>query len=129
MSAPVEIHDPYAALKVRTYRDYMIGSFLATIGRQAVSVAVSWEIYQWTKSATALGLVGLILVLPLLALSLPAGSLADRLDRKRIIAWGTGLTALLSALLALLSHFHAVIPPLAPLRWANALIQRLATVF
>lgn len=129
MSAPVEIHDPYAALKVRTYRDYMIGSFLATIGRQAVSVAVSWEIYQWTKSATALGLVGLILVLPLLALSLPAGSLADRLDRRRIIAWGTGLTVLFSALLALLSHFHAVIPPLAPLRWANALIQRLATVF
>jgi MFS family permease len=129
MSASPAIHDPYSALRVRTYRDYMIGSFLATIGRQAVSVAVSWEIYQWTKSATALGLVGLILVLPLLVLSLPAGSLADRRDRRSIIAWGTGLTVLFSAALALLSHFHAAIPALAPLRWANALIQRLAFVF
>ncbi|MCW5550140.1 MAG: MFS transporter, partial [Opitutaceae bacterium] len=128
MSA-TELHDPYAALRVRTYRDYMVGSFLATIGRQAVSIAVSWEIYQWTKSATALGLVGLVLVLPLLTLSLPAGSLADRLDRKRIIAWGTGLTALLSAALALLSHFHASIPNWAPLRWANGLIRQLAGVF
>jgi hypothetical protein len=58
MSATASAHDPYAALRIRTYRDYMTGHFLATIGRQAVSVAVSWEIYQWTKSATALGLVG-----------------------------------------------------------------------
>ncbi len=128
MAAPTA-HDPYAALRVPTYRDYMIGSFLATIGRQAVSIAVSWEIYQWTKSATALGLVGLILVLPLLVLSLPAGSLADRHDRRRIIAWGTGLTVAFSAALAVLSHYHAAIPALAPLRACNGFIRDLALFF
>lgn len=122
-------HDPYAALRVATYRDYMTGSFLSSIGRQAVSVAVTWEIYQWTKSATALGLVGLINVIPLLVLSLPAGSIADRYDRRRIITWGAGLGAGLSVALAALSYFHAAVPDLAALRWANDWIRELALVF
>jgi len=129
MSAPAARHDPYAALRVVTYRDYMTGNFLSNIGRQAVSVAVTWEIYQWTKSATALGLVGLINVLPLLLLSLPAGSLADRFDRRRIIARGAGLGAGISVALALLSYFHAAIPDLAILRWCNRGLRDLALVF
>ncbi len=129
MSATAAPHDPYAALRVGTYRDYMAGSFLSNIGRQAVSVAVTWEIYQWTKSATALGLVGLINVLPLLVLSLPAGSLADRFDRRRIIARGAGLGAAISVALAGLSYFHAAVPDLASLRWINSGIRSLALVF
>lgn len=129
MSTTGAPHDPYSALRVINYRDYMTGSFLSTIGRQAVSVAVTWEIYQWTKSATALGLVGLLNVIPLLILSLPAGSLADRYDRRKIIAWGAGLGALLSAALAALSYFHNAIPNLALLRWANGWIRSFALLF
>ncbi|MBL9207147.1 MAG: MFS transporter [Opitutaceae bacterium] len=126
---PIESHDPYAALRVRNYRDYMVGSFLALMGRQAVSVAVSWEIYQWTGSATALGLVGLINVIPLLALSLPAGALADQADRRTIIRNAQLILAALSVALAALSLGHASIPDLAPLRWANAGLKQLALVF
>ncbi|MBC7368068.1 MAG: hypothetical protein H7343_14850, partial [Undibacterium sp.] len=68
---PAAPHDPYAALRVPNYRDYLVGSFLSLLGRQAVGVAVTWEIYQWTHSATALGLVGFVNMVPLLALSLP----------------------------------------------------------
>ena len=129
MSAPAARHDPYAALRIAPYRDFMTGSFLSLIGRQAVSVAATWEIYQWTHYATALGLVGLINVIPLLVFSLPAGSLADRLDRKLIIARGAVLTVLLSMALAALSHFHAAVPDLAPLRWFNGILHQLALVF
>lgn len=122
-------HEPYAALSHPTYRLYLGGSFLALCGRQMGSVAVTWEIYQWTHSATALGLVGLINVLPLLALSLPAGSLADRADRRAIIAFTTGGVALLSLLLALVSWQHARIPGYATLRHFNALLFRLALLF
>ena len=127
--SPSLLHDPYEALRIANYRDYLVGSFLQTIGRQAVAAVALWQVYQWTHSSTALGLVGLTAVLPLLVLSLPAGALADRYDRKRLIALGTGLIAVVNVSLAALSFWHASVPYLAPLRWANALLRWVALLF
>jgi MFS family permease len=82
---PVRSHDPYAALRFRDYRRFLIGRLLATMGQQMLDVAIGWELYDRTHSAFALGLVGLVLVVPIIALALPAGHAADRLDRRRII--------------------------------------------
>lgn len=122
-------HDPYAALRIPNYRQYLWGSFLALIGRQAVTAVAIWQVYQWTHSSTALGLVGLVNVLPLLALSLPAGAIADRHDRRRLIATGTAVMGLVNVALAALSFWHGAIPHLAPLDWTNELLHRLALVF
>jgi hypothetical protein len=50
-------HDPYAALKVPQYRGYLVGSFFALLGRQAVTAGAIWQVYEGTRSSTALGLV------------------------------------------------------------------------
>jgi MFS family permease len=63
----------------------MAGRFLGSLGDQMLSVAVGWELYQRTNSALALGLVGLVQVAPVVLLSLPAGSIADRVRRQRVI--------------------------------------------
>src|SRR4051812_49508775 len=112
-------HDPYSALRVGHFREYLAGSFLALIGRQAVTAVAIWQVYQWTHSSTALGLVGLVNALPLLALSLPAGAIADRHARRRLIAAGTTVMALVNVGLATLSFWHLAVPHLAPLDWAN----------
>jgi MFS family permease len=52
-----------------------------------LQVALGWELYERTHSALALGLVGLATALPVVILALPAGDLADRMDRKRILVW------------------------------------------
>jgi MFS family permease len=78
-------HDPYRALRFRDFRLLVIGSFIATIGEQMVTVAIGWELYNRTGSALALGAVGLVQVLPVILLSLPAGHAADRYSRKRIV--------------------------------------------
>ncbi len=122
-------HDPYSALRIRHFRDYLIGSFLALIGRQAVTAVAIWQVYQWTHSSTALGLVGLVNVLPLLTLSLPAGVLADRYDRRRLIAIGTAVVIVINVALAALSFGHAAIADAAPLRTANAALERFALIF
>jgi MFS family permease len=122
-------HDPYLALRHPNYRRYLIGTICANLGRQMGTVAVAWQIYQWTHSATALGLVGLINVLPLLALSLPAGMLADRLDRRRLIAGTTAAIAVLSVLLAFVSFRAELVPDLALLRAANDGLHWLASNF
>jgi MFS family permease len=122
-------HDPYAALRHTGYRHFLAGNFLTNIGRQALNVAAAWQIYQWTNSATALGLVGLVNVLPLLALVLPAGVLADRHDRRLIILRGAAVSTLLSVALTAIAFYHHRIPHLAVLDHANSLLQRIALVF
>ena len=89
-------HDPYTALRHADYRRFLSGNLLFNVGRQGLSVAIAWQIYQWTQSATALGLVGLVNVIPLMFLVLPAGVMADRLDRRRIVIHTMWISALLS---------------------------------
>ena len=59
---------------------------IASLAQQSLGVAVGWDIYERTGSAMALGWVGLAQFIPVLAFFLPAGQLADRHDRRRIVA-------------------------------------------
>jgi MFS family permease len=97
-------HDPYAAFRIADFRRYMLAGTILTIGGQMQSVAVGWELYERTRSGTALGLVGLVQFLPVLILALPAGHAADRYSRKAILLASQGLMLLASTGLALLSY-------------------------
>ena len=78
-------HDPYAILRQRNFLYYLLGRFIASFGSQMLTVAVGWELYERTGSALALGLVGLTQFLPMVAMTLPAGHVADTRERKKII--------------------------------------------
>ena len=121
--------DPFSSLRHGGYRRFLAGNFLFNVGRQAVSVAIAWQIYQWTNSATALGLVGLATVIPLIALVIPAGSLADRFDRRRILMRTSCASSLLSLGLALLTAFPTLLPNVAPLRLGNVVLRYIALHF
>lgn len=106
-SSPVSFaakHDPYAALRFRDFRLLVIGRFVSALGEQMLSVAIGWELYERTHNTLALGLVGLVQVLPIILLSLPAGHTADRFNRKQIVLVTQTLLAIFSLGLALLSH-------------------------
>ena len=99
-------HDPYRALRFRDFRLLFIGTFIATIGEQMVNVAIGWELYERTGSALALGWVGLVQILPVILLSLPAGHMADRFNRKRIVMVTQVMLSLASVGLTVLSFTH-----------------------
>jgi predicted MFS family arabinose efflux permease len=80
-----QVHDPYVVLRNPDYRRFLLAGMAATVGGQMQGVAVAWEIYERTRSAAALGLVGLAQVLPVIILSIPAGHLADRHNRKHLL--------------------------------------------
>src|SRR5712691_5573866 len=122
-------HDPYAAFRFGGFSLFTLGNLLSIMGRQMLAVAVEWEIYARTHSATALGLVGLVIAIPVVALSLPAGHLADRFSRKRIILISQIFSALASIALALVSWKHLAIPQIAPLRAGNHALAAIAAVF
>jgi len=122
-------HDPYAAFRFGSFNLYMTGNLLAIIGRQMLAVAVEWELYARTHSATALGLAGLVIAVPVVALSLPAGHLADRFSRKHIIIVSQFFSALASAALAIVSWKHLAIPAWTVLRYGNQGLSAIAAVF
>ena len=82
---PADRHDPYAALRILDFRLLLIGRFISSFGTEMVSFAVAWELWLRTHSAFALGMVGLVQVIPVLLLSLPAGHVADQYNRRRIL--------------------------------------------
>ena len=61
---PLGKHDPYAAFWFKAFSFYTAGNLVSVIGRLMLMVAVEWEIYARTHSATALGLVGLVITPP-----------------------------------------------------------------
>jgi len=83
--APVAEHDPYAALRYRDFRLLEAGRFITTFGSEMLTFAIGWELWIRTNSALALGMVGLVQVVPILLLSLPAGHVADQYNRRRIV--------------------------------------------
>src|SRR6516164_4538633 len=122
-------HDPYAAFRSRGFSFFTAGNLLSLLGRQMLAVAVEWEIYRRTHSATALGLVGLVFAIPIVGMSLPAGHLADRISRKHIIMVSQILSAISSALLALVSWQHLAIPQIRILSACNHGLTAIAGVF
>ncbi len=99
-------HDPYRALRFRDFRLLLIGTFITTLGVQMVNVAIGWELYERTGSALVLGGVGLVLVLPVILLSLPAGHVVDQYNRKYIVMVSQMILALGSLGLTVLSYTH-----------------------
>ena len=65
-----------------------------------VLVALGWQMYDLTGSAWDLGLVGLLQFVPTLLFTIPAGHLADRVDRRFVIMLAIAVQLFAAALLA-----------------------------
>src|SRR5215831_16296322 len=86
-----EKRDAYAALRVRDFRLFLSGHLLSVLGVQMQTLAVSYQLYEKTNSKLALGMVGLVQIIPMLGLALPAGHVADRFDRRKTLMSATTL--------------------------------------
>ena len=95
-----------AVLAHRDFAFYLAGSFFGTIGIQIQSVAVGWQIYAIAHSPLALGYAGLAQFLPMVLCVLPAGHVADRYDRRMLIAAGYLVQAIAAALFLTLALVH-----------------------
>ena len=108
-----------ALLAERDYVKFWLTRVMATLGVQIQSVALGWQIYSLARetmsvaqSAFYVGMVGLAAFIPVFLLALPAGEVADRYERKRILIFcylGETATAVV---LAAASIFHFTSIPL-----------------
>jgi MFS family permease len=100
------------AFASRDFRRYQLARVFVILGAEAQAVAVAWHVYSITHRALDLGYTGLALFLPGLLFLLPAGHVADRFDRRRVILVCYALQILCTlALLALTaSGLNRVLP-------------------
>lgn len=105
----------FTALRVHTFRLYIVGSAFSRVGDNMESVARSWLVWQLTQSEFWLGMMVLCHWLPTTVLSIYAGVLADRVDNRKLIMYCEGLY-LISAvsigtltLLGLINIWHVVV--------------------
>jgi MFS family permease len=86
-AAAAPVIDPYAAFRYPEFCLFMLGWIIGVMGDQIMEVAVGWDIYQRTHNALSLGWVGFVMAVPVIALALPAGHLADQFDRRKIVLY------------------------------------------
>jgi MFS family permease len=118
--------DGFKAFRVKGFGRYWFGSVASILGQQMLSVAIGWELYEVTRSATALGLVGLAQAIPIVGLALWSGSLADRYNRRNLVLIAQAMMASSAAAMALVSSRILVVPDVFPVRFANRIISAIA---
>src|ERR1700689_1825174 len=93
----------FAALTSRSYRIYLCGQSLANTGTWMQSIAQDWLIYDLTHSSTSVGVTMALQFLPILALGLHTGGLADRWPKRRILLTTLTLNAAATTALAVIT--------------------------
>lgn len=71
-----------------------VGELISAVGGGLTSFGLGVYVFQQTGSAASMALVTLLAFLPTLLLSVPAGVLADRYDRRLLMMLGDGCSAL-----------------------------------
>jgi len=102
----------WSAFRHRDFRLFCAARLSITLAIQMQNVAVAWLVYDVSRDALALGLVGLASFLPTAALVLVSGMTADRYDRRRILVLAYAAMAVVAA--GLLTHVWAASPTLWP---------------
>jgi len=75
----------FRALRHPNFRLFFYGQLISLVGTWMQTIAQQWLVYRLTGSATMLGIVSLLGIIPLLPMSLWGGSLADRFPKRSIL--------------------------------------------
>ena len=105
-------HTGWTAFRLADFRSFAAARIASLIALQMQNVACGWYVYDATKSAWALGFIGLAAFLPAPVLALVSGQVADRFDRRHVVAVGylVGCLACCGLFLCTLVHIETMWP-------------------
>jgi predicted MFS family arabinose efflux permease len=110
----------------RNYTLFLGGAFVSALGGWMQTVALSWVMLQRGNSTFLLGVLGFVQLIPVLVLGIPAGVLADRVDRRVFLLWIQGASTVLALILAVLQYADkATVPLLLIMAAANGIVGAL----
>jgi MFS family permease len=87
------------------YRRLWLGMMLSRTGGVMTTFAITLQVYDLTRSTAAVGGIGVATLIPMLLITVPGGTFADRVDRRRLVLATIVAQAALSAVLFALAAF------------------------
>lgn len=104
MSAPaVATTSPWSPLRVRVFRDLWLASVVSNVGTMMHTVAAAWAMTELSDSSTVVSLVQTAWAIPGFLVAVPAGAMADVVDRRRLIVVSQAVSMLFAAGLGVLA--------------------------
>jgi len=85
LQTAIKLSPAFSALRHHNYRLWFFGQMISLMGTWMQSVAQGWLVYEISGSSLALGSIAFLGTLPTLFLMLPAGAIADRVPKQRIL--------------------------------------------
>lgn len=78
-------HDPYAALRFREFNIFLSVRFAMVFAWTMQFVVIEWQVYSITKDPLSLGIIGLMEVIPAVAMALFAGHVVDQKEKRGLL--------------------------------------------
>jgi MFS family permease len=98
----------FGALRYRDFTLLWCGLLISNAGTWMQNVGQGWLAYQLTNSPLYLGLLGASFAVPMIALPLLGGTIADRVDRLTILKFSQTTMMLAAAAMATLAYFRII---------------------
>ncbi|HEY4627967.1 MAG TPA: MFS transporter [Flavobacterium sp.] len=78
-------HDPYAALRYKEFNTFLLLRFAMVFAWSMQFIVIEWQVYSLTKNPLSLGIIGLMEVIPAIAMALFAGHIVDQKEKKGLL--------------------------------------------
>jgi MFS family permease len=106
------LHQVFAALHERDFRIFWLGQLVSVTGTWMQTVAQGWLILTLTGSPFVLGVAAAARSVPVLLLVIPAGIIADRYDRRRIVLTTSIVSTIASGAMGVLAVTNRIDVPI-----------------
>ncbi|QHC67824.1 MFS transporter [Rathayibacter sp. VKM Ac-2759] len=100
----------WAPLAITAFRVLWFAQLGSNIGTWMQTVGAQWYLVEAAAGAAVIALVQTASLAPSILVALPAGVLADSLDRRRLLIWGSSASALLAGALTVVAAIGALTP-------------------
>jgi MFS family permease len=108
----VSTQSPWSPLRIRLFRGLWIATLVSNIGTWMHDVGAGWLMTSLSSSPSIVALVAAASTFPVMLLALPAGAIADILDRRRLLIAAQVYFLVVIGALALLTALGIITPRL-----------------
>lgn len=98
----------FSSLRSRNFRYFWLGQCVSTMGTWVQRTAQTWLVYQMTGSAFLVGLLAASQFIPILGLTLIAGTIIDRYPKRRIMMITQSCFLVLGIIMTILVYTRVV---------------------